>query len=131
MKNGYVPTPYDDDAFMRGIRETVAIIKSKEWQEVKKEEDRRSAMVYTPNHLKKYGLTQHDYDQMNEEQDGLCAICHEENVNGRDLYVDHNHDTGKVRGLLCSSCNTGLGFMKDNPRRLFGAAEYLMLYGEE
>ena len=117
---------------MRGIKDVVTIIQSKEWEAVIEEEKLRNAKTEIPYHLKKYRLTRHDYNQMVEEQDGLCAICREENVNGRDLYVDHNHDTEKVRGLLCSSCNTGLGFMKDNPDRLVDAAEYLIFYdGEE
>ena len=64
----------------------------------------------------KFGITLEDFDRMVESQNGLCAICEGKNVkiNGRivSLAVDHNHETGKVRGLLCNGCNTSLGRFK-------------------
>lgn len=61
------------------------------------------------NRLKRtYGLTLKQYDKMVEDQDGVCAICGSVNENGHRLAVDHNHKTGKVRGLLCRKCNLGL-----------------------
>lgn len=57
-------------------------------------------------------------------QGGRCAICRGNN-GGRRLYVDHCHATGKGRGLLCSTCNTGLGLFKDDPLVLQAAIEYL------
>lgn len=59
---------------------------------------------------------------MVEEQNGLCAICHEAPVEA----VDHNHTTGEVRGLLCHMCNRGIGFLGDSPKRLAAAYKYLM-----
>jgi len=73
-----------------------------------------------PN-LKQYGLTQQQYDAMLAEQKGRCAICNEK----ADLVIDHDHEGGAVRGLLCYSCNIGLGFFKDRPVVLAAAAEYL------
>lgn len=61
------------------------------------------------NRLKRtYGLTLKQYDKMIEDQGGVCAICGGINENGHRLAVDHNHETGKVRGLLCRKCNLGL-----------------------
>lgn len=71
--------------------------------------------------LKKYGLTKDGYNLMYTEQDGCCKIC-KTNIN---LCVDHNHDTGKVRGLLCNKCNVGLGCFIDDIELLEKAIEYL------
>lgn len=62
-------------------------------------------------YMKLYGLTEEDVAAMYEEQCGLCALCI---LPMKKMCVDHCHDTGKVRGLLCGSCNTGLGMFKDN-----------------
>ena len=75
--------------------------------------------------LKKYGLAKGDYEQMLEAQGGLCAICGQPPGSGRRLDVDHDHQTGTVRGLLCSACNTGLGLFRDDPSALAGAIRYL------
>lgn len=71
----------------------------------------------------KYGVTRDQYEAMLVTQAGNCAIC---GVNkGSDLRIDHNHQTGAVRGLLCDSCNNGLGRFKDNPFILQAAIKYL------
>lgn len=59
----------------------------------------------------KYGLVDIMYDKLLKEQNGRCAMCKLARYRGRDryLHIDHNHDTGKVRGLLCYVCNTTLG----------------------
>lgn len=69
-----------------------------------------------------YGITTNDYDRMVLEQDGRCGICLRETT---DLCVDHDHETGKVRGLLCRNCNAGLGSFKDNVANLLTAIQYL------
>lgn len=71
-----------------------------------------------------YGITQPEYDAMLTAQGGRCAICHEE-PNGRQLGVDHDHATGRVRGLLCSRCNMGLGAYRDDVALLRQAITYL------
>lgn len=68
---------------------------------------------------KRFGITLNDYNKMLEEQNGVCAVCKEKEtvrLNGKvkRLCVDHDHKTGKVRGLLCMSCNIALGKLKDN-----------------
>jgi hypothetical protein len=59
-----------------------------------------------------YGITLDDYDRMAEEQGGVCAICGEPDITGRRLAIDHNHETGEVRGLLCVKCNVKLGVLE-------------------
>ena len=70
---------------------------------------------------RKYGLTPERWEEMYTEQGGGCLIC----TNTEDLVVDHNHDTGEVRGLLCRKCNSGLGMFKDNDLLLIAAGRYL------
>lgn len=62
------------------------------------------------------------YDRMNEDQEGKCAIC---NTIDSVLHVDHCHISGKVRGLLCNNCNTGIGLLKESPEILSRAISYL------
>ena len=80
------------------------------------------------NHLKrKYGVTQEWYDEQLTLQDGGCKICGTKDP-GKGLkhfHVDHSHKTGKVRGLLCHSCNTGLGFFKEDVKLIEKAIEYV------
>lgn len=76
--------------------------------------------------LRQFGITQEDYDKILQEQDGKCAICGvERNGSKENFCVDHDHETGKVRGLLCTKCNLGIGKMKDSPDLLRKAAKYL------
>lgn len=78
----------------------------------------------------KYGITILDYARKLEEQGGVCAICKEPESNEYALAVDHCHKTQKIRELLCCSCNTALGHMKDSPALLRKAAEYLERHAE-
>ena len=75
--------------------------------------------------LRKYGLTLEEYCQMLEDQEGSCAICGRSFTKEFYPNVDHNHTTSKVRGLLCTPCNRGLGLFQDNPDILRAAATYL------
>lgn len=75
--------------------------------------------------LKKYGLSLEQYDEIFEVQDGVCAICGGINKDGRRLMVDHNHSDNRVRGLLCSNCNTALGLLGDSVEIFLSAAMYL------
>lgn len=70
---------------------------------------------------RKYSLTQEEYNRLTEDQNHRCKICNKKT----DLVVDHCHASGEVRGLLCSCCNSMLGYAKDNPETLIKAAEYL------
>lgn len=75
--------------------------------------------------LRRYGMTPADYDAMVEAQGGVCAICGRPEASHPSFAVDHDHATGRVRGLLCFLCNTALGKMGDNPERLRAAADYI------
>ena len=76
-----------------------------------------------------YGITLDNYNAMYEAQNGLCAICGKpDEVEGRRLAVDHNHDTGQVRALLCGNCNRGLGNFQDDTNMLVKATRYLIKY---
>jgi hypothetical protein len=81
------------------------------------------------NNLKKYGLTPEDYNLLLERQEGKCKICGAQDSHRTgtkyNLFVDHCHTTGKVRGLLCHHCNAGLGHFKDSVEFLEHAKEYL------
>ena len=64
--------------------------------------------------------------ELHARQGGKCAICGTQYVLGlKRLALDHCHETGRIRGLLCGSCNRGLGLFRDNPERLRKAIEYL------
>lgn len=87
-------------------------------------------------HLRKsFNITIDQYEQMLEAQGGVCAICRGKNRNGWSLAVDHDHSCcsgttscGKpscIRGILCTLCNQGIGFMRDNPGLMETAADYL------
>ena len=69
-----------------------------------------------------YGITVEQYDEMVQEQNGCCAACDKSTDN---LVVDHDHSTGKVRGLLCSNCNLALGHFQDDVERIQNAINYL------
>jgi hypothetical protein len=70
-----------------------------------------------------YGVTEEQFQTMLEQQDWECAICTRLLVSP---VVDHDHSSGKVRGLLCRKCNVAIGLLDDNPGLLMTAAEYLI-----
>jgi len=79
-----------------------------------------------------YGFTIDEYDKMLESQGNGCAICGTApEENGRRLAVDHDHETGRVRGLLCRNCNLALGHLKDNPALCWWAMLYLEKHEQE
>lgn len=74
--------------------------------------------------LRQYNLSPVDYYKLLEVQGGFCKIC-KMPPNKKRLHVDHDHKTGRIRGLLCTNCNTGLGHFKENSRLLEEAINYL------
>lgn len=114
-----------------------ARLQSLKWHRANKEKTKEANLEWRKNnpekvrlydtnkHLKsKYGITLAKYNYLHKLQNGVCSICLKAN-NNRRLVVDHCHATGKVRGLLCTPCNTGIGQLKDSPSLLRKAAEYL------
>jgi len=74
--------------------------------------------------LKQFGITEEEYTEMVVSQDGKCDICGQ-HPSKKSLCVDHDHKTGKVRGLLCDKCNTGIGNLEDNITYLKNSIKYL------
>ena len=71
----------------------------------------------------RYGLTKERYQQMSEAQNFKCLLCGQK----KKLHVDHDHKTKQVRGLLCSECNRGIGYLKENIVTLQNAITYLCM----
>lgn len=97
----------------------------------RREEDPVKWSQYRRDKLLKsaYGITQKDFDKMLEAQSGRCAVCGTaENQVTNVMFVDHCHSTGKVRGLLCSLCNSGIGKLQDDPEVVLKAYKYLLKY---
>lgn len=81
-----------------------------------------------------YGITLPEAERMLAKQNDCCAICNKSislettDVRQNRACIDHNHDTGQVRGLLCDKCNRGLGYFNDNEELLLKAVNYLTKY---
>lgn len=110
--------------------------KSKKYRELNKEKLRIKAKKRcTPEYTKnivlktKYGISLDDYNEMFQNQKGCCAVCdrHQSELN-HSLHVDHCHNTNKVRALLCSNCNSGIGNLQDSKEMLSKAIKYLERY---
>ena len=78
-------------------------------------------------HSKHYGLQPGEYDRMVEAQGGLCAICGDGDVK---LVLDHSHETGENRALLCNACNTAIGLLRENAAHFLSAVEYLSAWAQ-
>jgi hypothetical protein len=77
-----------------------------------------------------FGITLEEYNTMFIEQKGLCLGCYKHQSDcQRALHVDHDHKTGKIRGLLCHECNSALGYIKDSPTTLRRLADYIEARG--
>lgn len=95
---------------------------------------------YNRNLKKNFGITIEDYERMYNSQNGRCAICErplgragdcgEKHRDGSVLCVDHCHQTGHIRGLLCTDCNLGLGHFEKTGARISNIAKYLGLYSQ-
>lgn len=78
----------------------------------------------------RYGITKNDYDYLFEKQNGCCAICGTNNPSSKSkkhkyFSIDHCHLTGKIRGLLCATCNSAIGLLGDCPKTIAKASLYL------
>lgn len=83
--------------------------------------------VKTRSYLLKhnYGITIEDFNLMFQNQGSVCKICKNSNTSGKNWHVDHNHSTGKIRGVLCSSCNQALGLTKESINILKSMINYI------
>jgi hypothetical protein len=110
-----------------------AVRRAKKWnldhpERARETERKRQHKHGQEYHLKyKYGLTVEQYNQMLASQGGVCKICKRPQTDPkkRFLCVDHNHETKKIRGLLCHHCNSALGFLRDNKNLLPAVLAYL------
>jgi hypothetical protein len=78
---------------------------------------------------RRYGMTADQVDNLVADQDGKCKLCGDVLKGGRKQAIDHNHDNGIVRGVLCCNCNTALGKLKDDPDLIARASEYVRKNG--
>lgn len=76
----------------------------------------------------KYGITDEQYKNLLSKQRGVCTLC--EGVDNNALCVDHDHSTGKIRGLLCGNCNRALGMVKENKNTLQNMIKYLKKHND-
>lgn len=85
--------------------------------------------TYRSGHYKrKYKITIDEFEEKLEQQNGVCEICKKENINKDRLSVDHDHTTGKIRGLLCYKCNRALGYFNEDKELFLQAIKYLDKY---
>lgn len=78
--------------------------------------------------VRRYGINLAEHDAMIRDQAGLCGVCKKKMIK---THTDHCHKTGRVRMILCASCNHGLGFFKDDPELLEAAATYIRLHRDD
>lgn len=74
---------------------------------------------------RRHGMTEQEFDVLFERQGGACVICSRAFKGTRGCHVDHNHETGHVRGLLCHGCNTGIGLLGEDRERISRVLDYL------
>jgi hypothetical protein len=103
---------------------------------MKRKQQRRLGLLKHQHLLSRFrhhGLTLDQYHARVEAQDFLCALCGEEPMPFRGCYdgfhIDHDHRTGKIRGLLCAHCNMAVGLLDESPARAERVAVYLRAHG--
>lgn len=102
------------------------------WNDHRKPRGPRNHTAQRVYYLKRqYGITTEDYDRMLAAQNGCCAVCGSDSPgDGRKHYfdIDHNHVTGKIRGLLCRPCNIAVGCLKESVDTAMSVAAYLVQF---
>jgi len=115
---GLCKTCYNESKSKR-VQKELPKITDPELEKATKEKARNSTLV------RKYGITSKTVEQMRREQKGKCAICGKVTKN---LNVDHHHDTDTVRGLLCGTCNRGIGNLKECTTTMLSAIRYILYW---
>jgi hypothetical protein len=112
------------DRYLKKNREIIAQ-RSQEWR--KNNPEKLKELKPHWHRKTSYGITRDEYEEKFKQQEGCCAICSHQHQAGRrtGLVVDHDHKTGKFRGLLCHSCNRGIGLLKEDVKILNSAIKYL------
>ena len=109
-------------ARVRRSREHVSVMnKASRLKRYKKEQARRANLKH------KYNITLEEYEVMLARQNGVCALCGTTRTDkrGRSLFVDHDHETGRLRGILCQQCNSAVGTLGDTVESLSRVVSYL------
>lgn len=122
---GLVKHPREMSKYDRGICKPCKSAATRAWQIANpKAWDRHARKSHL---MKKYGITIEEFDRMFAEQGEACAICKVRVLDSRGFrpHIDHCHDTGKVRGILCGRCNRALGQFEDDATLLRSAVAYL------
>ena len=99
-----------------------AAIRFKMWREKNIEEILLKDRI--KHYIRKYGISKEKALELVDNRIGKCEIC----FNEKPLVVDHQHDTGNIRGMICSSCNSMIGYSKENIQNLYSCIEYLRKY---
>ena len=111
------------ERYLTPERRKEAVERSKKWA---KDNPERYKINALSTHLRMYfRMDVEDYFDMLDAQNGVCAICGETCKSAQRLSVDHDHTTGEIRGLLCRSCNSGIGYFQDSVKLLKKAIQYL------
>lgn len=127
-----------DDASIDNLREGFTLSRKIDWKSSEEVASYQAEYRYKRRHIardrelqRSFGIDQAEFNRMLAAQNGACSICEKperrkaKSGQVRQMAVDHNHDTGAVRSLLCSDCNQMIGFACDDPDLLVKAAEYI------
>jgi hypothetical protein len=87
--------------------------------------DRKLSIVRAWTLKRKYGMTEHEYNSMLSSQNSVCAICFKSDPYNKRLSIDHDHVSGRTRGLLCTDCNRALGILRDDAERVESMMKYI------
>jgi hypothetical protein len=120
-------TTYSRDHYLRNRERVLA--KNRAWAKANPEKVRRASR--NRHYQVKYGISLNDYESMLASQDHGCGACGGETLPGFVLAVDHCHETGRVRGLLCDACNRAVGLLGDSAERADLLADYLRRNGDD
>lgn len=124
------PQPARDRA--RRWREDPANLERTKAKHARDREDGRKQISDRRSYLKrKYGITLEEYDEKLAEQGGVCAVCSREPRPDISLHVDHDHETGQIRGLLCFRCNVAIGLISEDHDNLTSIQTYLLRHDPE
>ena len=100
--------------------------KARQWRKDNPENtEKHLARMRERTKERRYGITQEQFGQMLLDQNNRCKICDNDFKNSKDTHIDHCHNTNRVRGLLCNSCNMALGQFNDNINIMNNAIKYL------
>ena len=114
---------------LQGFCRPCGTIKQAKWRTDNRSQANRSAA--DSHRRRRLGMEPHEYDQLLDEQEGVCAICKGKCITKtttgtqKSLAADHDHGTGVIRGLLCARCNTAIGLLGDDPAIVAAALAYL------